>query len=107
LINQARLIISHCGEGSILQLEETTKPYILVPRSSRFKEHVDDHQVELAIALAQGGAAVAWSPGDLCRFLDSHQKQPLPLLSSAAVNTLCQRLHARFNSRMSNPALSL
>jgi UDP-N-acetylglucosamine transferase subunit ALG13 len=107
LINQARLIISHCGEGSILQLEETNKPYILVPRSSRFKEHVDDHQVELAIALAQGGAAVAWSPGDLCRFLDSHQKQPLPLLSSAAVNTLCQRLHARFNSRMPNPALSL
>jgi UDP-N-acetylglucosamine transferase subunit ALG13 len=102
LIDQARLIISHCGEGSILQLEETNKPYILVPRSSRFKEHIDDHQVELAIALEQVGAVVAWSPGDLFRFLEFHQKQPLPLLSTASVNALCQRLHARFYSRASH-----
>jgi UDP-N-acetylglucosamine transferase subunit ALG13 len=107
LINQARLIISHCGEGSILQLEETNKPYILVPRSSRFKEHVDDHQVELAIALAQVGAMVAWSPGDLFRFLEFHQKQPLPLLSTASVNALCQRLHTCFKPRTSNTLHSL
>lgn len=97
LIDQARIVISHCGEGSILQLEETNKPYILVPRSSRFREHVDDHQVELAIALAQIGAAVAWSPGDLVRFLSSAQRQNIPLLSTSSVNVLCQRLHARFN----------
>lgn len=99
LIDQARLIISHCGEGSILQLEEASKPYILVPRSQRFKEHVDDHQVELALALAQVGAAVAWSPGDLVRFLDSSQKQIIPLLSTVSADLLCQRLHQRFNLR--------
>lgn len=97
LITQARLVISHCGEGSILLLEEMGKPYILVPRSQRFKEHVDDHQVELANALAQAGATVAWSPGDLTRFLESPQSAPLSSVSITAANILCQRLQARFN----------
>jgi UDP-N-acetylglucosamine transferase subunit ALG13 len=97
LIDQARLVISHCGEGSILLLEEIGKPYILVPRSHRFKEHVDDHQVELATALSQAGATVAWSPGDLTRFLESPQSASLSALSTTAAVTLCDRLHSRFN----------
>ncbi|MGV0026053.1 glycosyltransferase [Phormidesmis priestleyi] len=97
LIDRARLVISHCGEGSILLLEEIGKPYILVPRSHRFKEHVDDHQVELATALSQAGATVAWSPGDLTRFLESPQSVPLSALSTTAAVALCDRLHSRFN----------
>ncbi|NJK53797.1 MAG: glucosyl transferase [Leptolyngbyaceae cyanobacterium SU_3_3] len=96
LVDEARLVISHCGEGSILLLEELSKPYILAPRSSRFREHIDDHQVELALALAQVGATVAWSPGDLTRFLESPQTAPLCDLSTTAAAILCQRLHARF-----------
>lgn len=97
LISEARLVISHCGEGSILLLEEIGKPYILVPRSHRFKEHIDDHQVELATALAQAGATVAWSPGDLTRFLEFSQNASLSILSTTAANALCQRLRSRFN----------
>jgi UDP-N-acetylglucosamine transferase subunit ALG13 len=97
LIDRARLVISHCGEGSILLLEEIGKPYVLVPRSYRFKEHVDDHQVELATALSQAGATVAWSPGDLTRFLDSPQSASLSALSTTAADALCSRLHSRFS----------
>ena len=69
LLDQARLIISHCGEGSFDVLAQTDKPFILVPRSHQFGEHVDDHQVELANALQTKGVNIAHCPGDLVRFL--------------------------------------
>jgi len=69
LLEQARVIISHCGEGSFDVLAQTHKPFILVPRSHQFGEHVDNHQVELANALQKKGVSVAQCPGDLVRFL--------------------------------------
>ena len=69
LLDKARLIISHCGEGSFDMLAQTDKPFILVPRSHQFGEHVDDHQVELAKALQKKGVNVAHCPGDLVRFV--------------------------------------
>lgn len=93
LIHQARLIISHCGEGSFLLLGTTYKPYILVPRSHKFGEHVDDHQVELAVALAQKGVPVAWSPGDLAKFITLPHSVPSATIS---VTNFCQRLKHRF-----------
>ncbi len=73
LVVQARLIIAHCGEGTIDLLANLTKPFILVPRSSQFQEHVDDHQIELAEQLAQQGIPVANSAEDLAEFLASPQ----------------------------------
>lgn len=95
-INQARLIIGHCGEGTINILEEISRPYILVPRSYRFKEHVDDHQVELAHVLQQIGIPIAWSPGDLVRFLASPRHVPYSVAPESKVASLCQRLEERF-----------
>jgi UDP-N-acetylglucosamine transferase subunit ALG13 len=97
LVEQASFVISHCGEGSFLLLEEMGKPYVLVPRSHRLKEHVDDHQIELAIALAQAGASIAWSPGDLVRRLYAPQPN-LSTRSSIATQALCQKLTDRFST---------
>jgi anti-anti-sigma factor len=69
LLEQARVVISHCGEGSVMLLESLDKPYILVPRIQRFGEHVDNHQIDLAIAMEKQGIPIARSPGDLVRFL--------------------------------------
>jgi UDP-N-acetylglucosamine transferase subunit ALG13 len=96
LVRQARLVISHCGEGSLLCLEEIGTPYVLVPRSVRYKEHVDDHQVELAIALQEMGAPIALSPGDLVRFLDTPERTELPNLSSTWTDSLCRQLQLQF-----------
>jgi UDP-N-acetylglucosamine transferase subunit ALG13 len=93
LVEQASFVISHCGEGSFLLLEEIGKPYVLVPRSHRLKEHVDDHQIELAIALA----AIAWSAGDLVRRLYAPQPN-LSSRSSITTQALCQKLTDRFST---------
>ena len=73
LVDKARLIIAHCGEGTIDLLANLTKPFVLVPRSSEFQEHVDNHQLELAEQLAQKGIPIANSSEDLAKFLASPQ----------------------------------
>ena len=69
LVEEARIIIAHCGEGTIDLLALINKPFVLVPRSYDFQEHVDDHQVELAQQLAKQGIPIANSQEDLVNFL--------------------------------------
>lgn len=68
-VSNARVVVSHCGEGNLLLLQEVGKPFVLVPRTRQRKEHVDDHQVELASALAVAGLPVAFGPDDLLETL--------------------------------------
>ncbi|HEY9646312.1 MAG TPA: glycosyltransferase [Chroococcidiopsis sp.] len=96
LIKQARLIIAHCGEGTVNLLESTTAPYILVPRSHRCGECLDDNQIELAIALSQVGVPIAWSPGDLVRFLAEPLRSNPSAVPEVAIGNLCRKLEERF-----------
>lgn len=73
LVEQADVIIAHCGEGTIDLLTSLKKPFILVPRSGQHLEHVDDHQIELAEQLGKQGVAIANSYSDLASFLQSPQ----------------------------------
>ena len=64
-VESARVIVSHCGEGNLLMLQEVGRPFVLVPRTKLRKEHVDDHQLELATVLAREGLPVALELVDL------------------------------------------
>uniref|UniRef100_B8HJT4 Glycosyltransferase 28 domain protein n=1 Tax=Cyanothece sp. (strain PCC 7425 / ATCC 29141) TaxID=395961 RepID=B8HJT4_CYAP4 len=102
LIQRADLVIAHCGEGTVLLLDALEKPYILVPRSQRFKEHVDDHQVELALALSQLQVPIAWCPADIIRFVENPAKVSVSDLSQTAAIALCQSLQRRFGATPTN-----
>jgi len=66
LIDQAEMVISHAGVGSIVCSTRAGHTPIVFPRLSRFGEMVDDHQVELTGALEQRGTVrVAWGAEDL------------------------------------------
>jgi UDP-N-acetylglucosamine transferase subunit ALG13 len=56
-LSECRVLVSHCGCGSILSALQSGKPLVLVPRLARLDEHVDDHQFELAEALIERGRA--------------------------------------------------
>lgn len=43
----AELIITHGGSGNILEAVSQGKPVIVVPRLSKFGEHVNDHQLQI------------------------------------------------------------
>ena len=47
LVEEASFIITHAGVGSILSGLKNNKKVIAVPRLSKYKEHTNDHQLEL------------------------------------------------------------
>lgn len=47
-MTEADLIIAHAGVGTIMNCLSNHKKLIVVPRTQRFGEHVDDHQFEIA-----------------------------------------------------------
>lgn len=52
-IMESDIIISHAGVGSILNAKAAKKPIVIFPRLSKYKEHVDDHQLEVAKEFVQ------------------------------------------------------
>lgn len=52
---EARLVVAHAGIGATLDALRTKRPFIVVPRLKRFGEHMNDHQVEIAEAVARRG----------------------------------------------------
>jgi UDP-N-acetylglucosamine transferase subunit ALG13 len=49
-IAKADVVIAHSGVGTIITAIHAGKPVIVYPRLSKYKEHVDDHQLDIAKA---------------------------------------------------------
>lgn len=48
MINKSDVIICHSGVGTIINAIEKGKKVIVFPRLKKYKEHGDDHQIEIA-----------------------------------------------------------
>lgn len=57
LLDQADLVVSHAGMGTIIACALRGKPLIVLPRRHRLGEHTDDHQVGSASRMANFGLA--------------------------------------------------
>lgn len=53
IINKSDIIITHSGVGTIITAINLDKPVIVYPRLAKYKEHVDDHQTEIAEAFSK------------------------------------------------------
>ena len=49
-IASADVVIAHSGVGTIITAIHAEKPIIFFPRLAKYKEHVDDHQLDIAKA---------------------------------------------------------
>jgi UDP-N-acetylglucosamine transferase subunit ALG13 len=47
-VQDSKLIIAHCGMGSILTALELSKPAVVLAREARYGEHRNDHQLATA-----------------------------------------------------------
>lgn len=65
LAAEADVVVTHAGVGSTLRLLEMGIRPVLVPRSSRRQEHVDDHQYQVTRNLAQRGLVVGAEADEL------------------------------------------
>ena len=53
LVDEARIVITHGGPSSFIMPLQIGKTPIVVPRRHEFNEHVNDHQVSFAKAVAE------------------------------------------------------
>lgn len=53
LVDKARIVITHGGPSSFIMPLQVGKTPIVVPRRHEFDEHVNDHQVSFAKAVAE------------------------------------------------------
>ena len=53
LVKEARIVITHGGPSSFIMALQVGKVPVVVPRQKKFGEHVNDHQLEFANAVAQ------------------------------------------------------
>jgi UDP-N-acetylglucosamine transferase subunit ALG13 len=51
----ARVIVGHAGIGTAIDALSVQRPFVVVPRLKRFKEHMNDHQLEIAEAVQRRG----------------------------------------------------
>lgn len=54
-IKNSRIVVTHSGVGSIVNALNYKKPIIVYPRLKKYKEHVDNHQLDIATAFAKKG----------------------------------------------------
>lgn len=54
-IKEADIVIAHGGTSSIIKSLEAQKKVIAAPRLQKFKEHVDDHQLEICLTFEEKG----------------------------------------------------
>lgn len=47
-MNNSSIVITHSGTGAIVSALKANKKVIAVPRLSKYEEHVDNHQIEIA-----------------------------------------------------------
>ncbi len=57
-VAEADLLILHAGAGSVIHAVQAGKVPVVMPRRAQYGEHVDDHQLEFARALAGAGKVV-------------------------------------------------
>ena len=67
LVERASAVVTHGGPSSFMEVRAMGKVPVVVPRVSRYGEHVNDHQVEFvrAIAQRQGGIVPVYDVADL------------------------------------------
>ncbi len=68
---QARLVVTHAGIGAILLAMQHRKPLIIVPRMKKYKEHHNDHQLQVARQIqGRRGIKVVYDVDNLRDMLD-------------------------------------
>ena len=64
LVDKCSLLITHGGVGSILTGLKAGKKVIACPRLAKYKEHINDHQVQIINEFARAGYILAYNEDD-------------------------------------------
>ncbi|MDR0614394.1 MAG: hypothetical protein LBF82_00245 [Lactobacillales bacterium] len=92
-VNNARLIVSHAGMGSILSALEQRKPIIIFPRLASLGEHRNDHQMATAMKMNElGYVYVAYDKKQLKELILKKDLQPLKMIGKSALSRFIESI---------------
>ena len=96
LVQEARIVITHGGPSSFIMPLQIGKIPVVVPRQKQYDEHVNDHQLAFAKALAerQGNLLVVEEIRDLENILINYSRIVASLPSDMKSN------NAKFNEAL-------
>lgn len=81
--NRADLIISHAGTGALIGASKKGKNIIAVPRLSKYGEHIDDHQLQIASILEQEGyVRTVYDMNNLSKIINEALNNPISKIYS-------------------------
>jgi UDP-N-acetylglucosamine transferase subunit ALG13 len=63
-IKAADIVVSHGGTSSIIKSLEAQKKVIAAPRLQKYKEHVDDHQLDICLTFEEKGYIAVLKDGE-------------------------------------------
>jgi len=95
---KSRVIVTHAGAGTILDILLLGKKPVVVPRLSKFKEHIDDHQVEITKALGDQKLIIPvydisqLESAILKALMDNHKGRPSSTTPPRLIRILSERL---------------
>lgn len=93
LMKKSEIIITHAGVGSILTAMIMKKKLIVVPRTKKYNEHVDDHQVEFSKHLnKEYGVTVVFDIKDLEFYLTKNSRFKFKSRKHELVNFIKRKL---------------
>ena len=79
-MKEANLILCHAGCGTLLYAVRLGKIPVAMPRRKKYREHVNDHQLQILQALAADGRVVpAYEPEDLPQAITEARKRSVHL----------------------------
>lgn len=75
LMNKANVVITHGGVGTIIECIDINKKIIVVPRLKKYKEHTNDHQLQITKEFAEKGYVLPlYNMKDLVKVLQDIKK---------------------------------
>lgn len=96
--DEADLIISHAGMGTIITSLVKGKRLILFPRNSNYGEHRNDHQIATARHFETRGFPVAFDEKELVSHLSADTVSSFPPISDVAEGRLIYGLFEYLNN---------
>lgn len=102
-VADARIVITHGGPASFIMPLQIGKTPIVVPRQKKFDEHVNDHQVDFANAVAE-------RMGTIIPVVDINKLQEMVINYDSIVQTMGHEIssnNAQFNSEFEKIVESL
>ena len=93
LLKDSDLIFTHAGAGTLLQIAQLGKFPLVVPRLKKYKEHINNHQVDIASEFEKKG---------LCKTIYNINDLDLSLISDIKHRSLNFKISNKDNKTLKN-----